>query len=213
MEKAVLYFRVSRESQVYGMEAQQRFVERFLKEFGMTAVKAYYEKESGKNIRRPELKKAIRYTKMTGGTLIFSTMSRLSRWALLVADLMLKGIPFKAADKPHATALETLKEAIRVQEEREDISRRTKDALREAKAKGVALGRNGKVLAVRNKQLADDFAQVKGPMIRQLHDEGFSYQGIADKWNKEGVGSFRDGCKWHASTVYDTWKRSITIKS
>jgi len=207
MQKAVLYFRVSKGSQIYGMDAQQRFVEAFLKATGMTAVKAYYEKESGRNVRRPELKKAIRYTKMVGATLIFSTMSRLSRYALLVADLMLRKIPFKAADKPYATQLENLKDAIRMQEEREDISRRTKDALREAKARGVELGKYGKIQAAVNKRLADGFARVKGPIIEQLHNAGYSYQEIADTWNKEGEPSFREGCKWHASTVYDTWKR------
>lgn len=193
------------------MDAQKRFVDEFLKMFGMTAVKAYYEKESGKRVRRPELKKAIRYTKRIGGTLIFSTMSRLSRYALLVADLMLKKVRFKAADKPYATELENLKEAIRVQEEVEDISRRTKDGLREARAKGVELGKYGKIQAAKNIELANAFASLRGPIIRQLHDEGLSYQDIADKWNKEKVSSFHDR-HWHASTVYDTWKRSTTIK-
>ncbi|HEY8436674.1 recombinase family protein [Pseudoflavitalea sp. X16] len=212
MKKAVLYFRVSRESQIYGMEAQKRFVENFLKVSGMTAIKSYYEKESGKKVRRPELRKAIRYCKRIGATLIFSTMSRLSRYALLVADMMIKKIPFIAADKPYATELENLKEAIRVQEEREDISRRTKDGLREASAKGVELGKYGKIQAAKNIALANAFAQEKGPIIQALHDEGYSYEKIAKKWNKERIGSFHEGCKWHASTVYETWKRSTTIK-
>lgn len=212
MQKAVLYFRVSKGSQIYGMEAQKRFVEAFLMKRGMIAVKAYYEKESGKKIRRPELKKAIRYAKMVGAILIFSTMSRLSRYALLVADLMLKKVAFVAADKPHASQLENLKDAIRMQEEREDISRRTIDGLREAKAKGVKLGENGKVLAVINKQRADTFAQSKGPIIQALHDAGYSYEQIAKKWNKEKVGAFHEGCRWHASTIYSVWKRCKMIQ-
>jgi DNA invertase Pin-like site-specific DNA recombinase len=211
MKKAVLYFRVSTKKQILGMDAQRRFIDEFLANSDMTVARIYIEKESGKRIRRPELKRAVRYSKMIGATLVFSTMSRLSRDALLVADLMLKKVDFIAADKPNARPLEHLEDAIRAQREVEDISKRTRDALQEAKAQGVELGKNGKVLAERNKRLADEFAQTKGSMIEQLHDAGYSYQAIADKWNAEGPEPFREGCRWHASTVYTTWKRSIGL--
>lgn len=193
------------------MDAQIHFVNEYLRISGKVAIREYREIESGKNEHRPELEKAIRYCKRTGATLIFSTMSRLSRKALLVAGLMIKKIKFIAADKPDATQREHLKDAIRMEEEGEDISRRTKEGLQAAKAKGVELGKYGKILAGINRDKADAFAREKGPIIQALHDEGYSYEGIARKWNKEGLSSFREGCNWHASTIYDVWKRSTTI--
>jgi DNA invertase Pin-like site-specific DNA recombinase len=206
MEKAVPYYRVSTKKQLLGLDAQKHFVDRFMQMSDMIVIKTYYEKESGKSDRRPELKKAIRYCKKEGAVLIFSTMSRLSRSALLVADLMIKKVNFRAADKPNATFLEHLEDAIRAEREVQDISRRTKDALAAAKANGVQLGKHGKVLALQNKQLANAFAQRYGPMIEALRAQGYSFKRIAKKWNVEGISSFRQG-HWHASTVYSTWKR------
>lgn len=179
----------------------------------MTVVRVYYEKESGRHAHRPELKKAIRYCRMKNAKLIFSTMSRLSRSALLVADLMIKKVSFIAADKPNATMLEHLEDAIRAEREVEDISKRTKAALKEAKARGVELGKNGKVLAERNKRLADTFSKEKGILIKELHDAGLTYRDIAEKWNKEGVKPFRRSCRWHISTICTTRKRYLTILS
>jgi DNA invertase Pin-like site-specific DNA recombinase len=138
-------------------------------------------------------------------------MDRLSRNALLVAGLMINKIKFVAVDKPNATPLDHLQDAINAEREGDRIRKRTKEGLQAAKAKGVELGKYGKVLAGINRDKADAFAREKGPIIQALHDEGYSYEGIARKWNKEGLSSFREGCNWHASTIYDVWKRSTSI--
>jgi DNA invertase Pin-like site-specific DNA recombinase len=213
MDKAVLYFRESSKDSKHGMDGQEYFVESFLAIRPMTIARIYREIKSGRKRNRPEFKKAVRYAKRIGAILVISTMDRLTRDALIVPYLYFSGVRFIAADKPDATMLDHFEDAIRAQREVELLSKRTKAGLQAAKAKGIELGKNGKVLAAINKRLADDFAQAKGPMIGQLHDEGLSYQGIADKWNKERVSSFHEGCKWHASTVYTTWKRSTMIKS
>ena len=187
------------------------FVNTYLQLTRATVLRVYKEIESGYDEYRPELEKAIRYCKRTGATLIFSTMSRLSRNALLVAGLMMKRIRFIAADKPYADDLDHLEDAIDAERELRRIRRRTKEGLQAAKAKGVELGKYGKVLAGINREKADAFAKEKGPIIQALHDAGYSYESIARLWNKEGVSSYREGCFWHASTIYDVWKRSMTI--
>lgn len=212
MEQVVVYLRESTEDQKHGMDGQEYTVDDFLKATNKIAVRIYREVKSGLKRNRPELKKAVRYCKRIKARLVISTMDRLSRDALWVAYLILSGVKFIAADKPDADDLDHMEDAIAAEREVRKLRKRTKDGLRVAKAKGIELGKNGKILAAKNKQMANEFALLKGPIIGQLHDEGWSYQGIANKWNKEHVGSFRQGCKWHASTVYDTWKRSTTIK-
>ena len=65
---------------------------------------------------------------------------------------MLRGLT--VAEMPTATDFQLHIFAALAQEERRLISERTKAALQQAKKRGVELGKNGRVLAARNKTKA-----------------------------------------------------------
>jgi DNA invertase Pin-like site-specific DNA recombinase len=203
MDKAVTYFRVSTKKQGrsgLGLEAQKEAVN-LLQEF--VILREYFEVESGKKKDRPVLKKALRYCKKTNSILIIANIDRLARNALLVASILESKVKFIAADKPFAKPLDHLEDAIKAEREGEAISRRTKVALREAKKRGVQLGKNGLVLAVQNKEASKKFAENLCPMIRALMAEGFStIQSLTDELNHRRIATYRAKSKWHKSTVH-----------
>ena len=80
-------------------------------------------------------------------------------------------------------------------------SRRTKAALRAAKARGTVLGANGAVLAKRHKEAALARAQAHAPLIRQLRAEGLSVRKVAAVLNECGIPS-PGGGKWHTSSAH-----------
>ena len=67
-----------------------------------------------------------------------------------------EGIELTIAEMPDATTFQLHIFAALAQEERRLISERTKAALAQAKKRGAILGRNGAVLAQRNKDRASE---------------------------------------------------------
>ena len=94
--------------------------------------------------------------------------------------------------------------------ERDQISKRTKEALAVAKSKGVELGVNGKdVLSKKNKQAAIDFATNMKPIIEDLKLEGIrSIRDITEALNRKKILPYRgDESHWHPSSVHVLIKR------
>ncbi len=96
--------------------------------------------ESGRNPDRSELAKAIRLARLTGGTLVIARLDRLSRNAAFLLTLRDSGVRFLACAMPEANDLTVGIMALVAQAERDAISRRTKEALAAAKARGAILG-------------------------------------------------------------------------
>jgi len=97
--------------------------------------------------------------------------------------------------------------------EREAISRRTKEALAAAKARGVKLGNPNGAAALRRAgesgvalrrtvmSNADEFAGTLSPVIEGLRSVGVtSLRGIAEAMNERGIQTRRGG-RWHVSNV------------
>ncbi|MCV2866792.1 recombinase family protein [Albidovulum sediminicola] len=105
----------------------------------------FTEVENGRNPDRPELGKAIQLARLTGATLVIAKLDRLSRNAALRDS----GVKFIACDMPEANDLTVGIMALVAQQEREAISRRTKEALAVAKARGVKLGNPNGAAALR----------------------------------------------------------------
>lgn len=120
-----------------GLEAQRAAVEAYAERIGAKIARAFTEVESGKINERPELAKALHLAKVTGATLTIAKLDRLSRNAAFLLTLRDSGVRFIVADMPDANELTVGIMALVAQQEREAISKRTREALAAAKRRGV----------------------------------------------------------------------------
>jgi len=220
--KIISYLRVStikQEQSGLGLEAQCTAIEAYAQSVKAKLIGTFTEVESGKDNGRPELMKALYLAKVTGATLIIAKLDRLSRNAAFLLSLWERGVKFIAADMPDANELTVGVMALVAQQEREVISRRTKEALAVAKARGKKLGNpNGAralllackgnsagVAAIRAK--ADRHALNLRPVIEALGDEGITSLGaVAAALNERSMLTPR-GRAWHKSSVRNLFAR------
>lgn len=214
--KIVAYLRVSTARQGQsglGLDAQAKAIEDYAKSKGAKVVGMFTEVESGKINDRPELAKALHCAEVTGATLVIAKLDRLSRNAAFLLALKDSGNNFVAADLPDANNLTVGIMALVAQQEREMISRRTKDALAAAKARGTKLGNPNGAAALRRagKGNAASVTAIKAgaaahaaklkPIIGALKAEGITtLGGIAAALNQRGILTPRGG-DWHRSSV------------
>ena len=210
-ERYLAYYRVSTVRQGrsgLGLEAQKAEVNRMVNEEGADLVGEVTEVESGKDERnRPLLLEALARCRKDGSTLLVAKLCRLSRDAAFVLTLMKDSkVRFKVAAMPQADNFQLGIWALLNQQEREQISRRTKEALAAAKARGVRLGGTGGAHAslegmnrARQQRAAEYRAKV-APLVVHLREQGMTLQKIADALNASGS-STSGGCAWRATQV------------
>lgn len=198
--KAVAYYRVSTSQQGrsgLGLEAQQKAVSDFLNAKGWHLDGSYTEIESGKRKDRPELAEAIAQAKRIKGKLVIAKLDRLARNVHFIAGLMETGVDFVAVDMPTADKFMLHVYAAMAEEEGRRISQRTKAALAAAKARGVELGKNGKVLAEWHKAEAEAFAVSLLPTIIKIRNDGHkTVRAVTKALNERSIPS-REGGRWH----------------
>ena len=207
--KFIAYYRVSTDRQGrsgLGLDAQKASVTAYLNGGDWELVEEVVEVESGKKNERPALQKALVKCRRQKATLVIAKLDRLSRNLAFIANLMESGVEFVATDMPHANRTMLQIMAVFAEHEREMISKRTKEALAVAKARGVRLGspvpEKGSRLGNETRRTqADRFAQNALPMIREIQTTGASFRQIAEVLNGRGVVAPRGGCRWHATTV------------
>ena len=137
--RLVAYERVSTAQQGrsgLGLAAQRKAIDDFAASRQAQVVERFTEVESGRKADRPELTKALTLARLTGATLVIANLDRLSRNAVFLLTLRDSGVRFLAVDMPEANDLTIEIMAQVAQQEREAISRRTKEALQVAKARG-----------------------------------------------------------------------------
>lgn len=214
--KIVSYLRVSTRKQGIsglGLEAQRVAIDAYAEQRRGKVIETFTEIESGQVNARPELAKALHLAKITGATLLIAKLDRLSRNAAFLLTLRDSGVHFVAADMPDANDLTVGIMALVAQQEREAISRRTKEALAAAKSRGVRLGNpNGAAALKRSAQgnsaslvairdVADHHANNLRPVIEALAGEGITSLGsLAGELNARGILTPRGG-SWHKSSV------------
>jgi DNA invertase Pin-like site-specific DNA recombinase len=211
MARYVAYFRVSTEKQGksgLGLAAQHSLVDRFLSN-GDDVVAEYVEVQSGRNDERIQLWKAIHHAKRSGAKLLIAKLDRFSRKVSFIASIMEQGIGLVVAEMPNATDFQLHIFAALAQEERRLISERTRNALAEAKKRGVQLGKNGKVLAERNRVAANERAEVLRPIIQPMIDKGLSVSEIARRLNIIGIAATGGG-KFYVQQVSNIINRLQT---
>ncbi|MBT3066113.1 recombinase family protein [Rhodoferax sp. U11-2br] len=222
MSKIVCYLRVSTAQQGtsgLGLEAQQAAVVRYASSIGGDIIKTFTEVETGKLNARPQLTKALHLAKVTGATLVIAKLDRLSRNAAFLMTLQDAGVKFVAADLPQANNLTIGIMALVAQQEAEAISRRTKEALQQAKKRGTVLGNpNGAAALLKAakgntaalsaiKLKADSHATNLKPVIESIKAEGItSLGGIAKALNERGMLTPRGGV-WHKTSVSNLMTR------
>jgi DNA invertase Pin-like site-specific DNA recombinase len=214
--KRIAYYRVSTTAQGVsglGLEAQRKAVRDFN---GGDLIEEFTEVESGKRNDRPQLEAALAACRKHKATLLVAKLDRLSRNASFLLKLRDSKVDFKAVDMPEADRFTVGIMALVAEREAETTSKRTREALAAAKARGVKLGnphqqsreeagRLGRdvVMAQANK-----FAENVLPIIDAIRTSGIkTLQGIADSLNARGIQTRRGG-DWHPMTVRNILKRA-----
>ncbi len=211
----VAYFRVSTDKQGksgLGLDAQRAAVDNFLQSRDKELIAEFTEIESGKKDDRPSLANALTTCRIHNATLVVAKLDRLARNVSFISRLMDSGVDFIATDMPEANRLTIHIIAAMAEYEREQISNRTKAALKAAKARGVKLGnphnatKEGRKKGIQaSREARTKKARAKAadlmPIIENIRESGImSTTGIARILNERGVPTARGG-KWQAVQV------------
>lgn len=210
MKHYVIYRRVSTKEQGrsgLGLDAQNRDISVYLQSFAeepYEVVGEYEDHVSGKQDERPQLNAALAMVRETGAELLVAKLDRLSRKVSFISQLMEDPrVRLRVASMPSADKFQLHIYAALAEQEREFISKRTKAALAEAKARGQKLGGMRDATMKRNevvKANATRRAQRLAQTVRPLRAQGASLRAIADALNASGVPTARGGA-WQASQV------------
>jgi DNA invertase Pin-like site-specific DNA recombinase len=206
----IAYYRVSTAKQGesgLGLDAQREYVRTAAEQNGWGLVGEFEDHESGSVApeRREQCRAALAACKARGATLVVAKLDRLSRDVADISGLM-KVVDFKVATMPSADKFQLHIYAALAEQEREFISRRTKDALGALKARAEAgdaeaqakvarrsQGRAaahavGNAAAVQGAQLkADEYASTMANHIKAaMFDKCGTLQALADWLNNHG---------------------------
>lgn len=182
-----------------GLDAQRQLVEQHATQRGWGPVCWSQDTASGASLQhRPALSQLLDLLDRDGGVLIVAKLDRLSRsvgdlaalldraqtrgWTLVLLDTGVDTTTPAGGLVAHVVA-------ATAQYERELIAARTRDALQQARARGVRLGRPVTLDQDVRQRIADQRAA--GRSLRQ----------IADQLTDEQVPTARGGTRWYASTV------------
>jgi DNA invertase Pin-like site-specific DNA recombinase len=208
----VAYYRVSTRKQGdsgLGLEAQREAVCRSI---GEQPIAEFVEVESGKSNTRPKLLEALALSKLTGAVLVVAKLDRLSRNAAFLNTLFDSGQEVRFADMPFADRFTIGIMAQVAQWEAETISKRTKEALKAAKARGTKLGGDrGNIKAVSalgraesarvRTERSQEWKALVDPYLALARANGCTtLQSIADYLNERQIKTARGG-RWYAASV------------
>ena len=213
-QKYIAYFRVSTQKQGtsgLGLSAQRAAVAGFADSIGGE----FTDVESGKNADRPELAKALAACRRSGSTLLIAKLDRLARSVSFICSLLDAGVDFVCADMPEANKFTIHLMAAIGEYEAELISKRTKAALKAARARGVKLGaanpksrnlppgasqRGGDAMRERcTREARKAYTEVL-PMAVSLREAGDTLGTIAKSLNEAGHTTVR-GQDWNKLSV------------
>jgi DNA invertase Pin-like site-specific DNA recombinase len=143
--------------------------------------------------------------------MVIPKLDRLSRDAHFLLGLQKAQVCFVCADMPHANELTVGIMALVAEEERKAISKRTKEALAAAKARGVRLGcpngakhlrKYGNAAGIEAVMIqANKRAEGLRDTIERIRSQGItSANAIAQELNRQRISTPRGG-KWYAASV------------
>jgi DNA invertase Pin-like site-specific DNA recombinase len=201
MREAIGYIRVSTARQGrsgLGLEAQQAAIAKFAEAEAFKLIETFTETESGADDDRPQLVAAIERARKIKAPVICAKLDRLSRDVHYISGLMKHRVPFIVADLGSDTDPFLLHiYAALAEKERALISRRIKDALAAAKARGVVIG------GMRDKSLELQAEAIeRAEALREVFAglAGLSHRGAAKSLNARGIKT-ATGKAWTAVQV------------
>lgn len=208
----IAYYRVSTQQQGrsgLGLDAQRKTVTDYLNGGRWDLIGEFTEVETGTGAdaldKRLQLRAALALCKKRKATLVIAKLDRLARNVHFVSGLIESGVEFVAADMPQANKVMIQMHAVMSEWERDQISKRTKDALAAAKARGVKLGKTGPKNVRKMNEARRAGAQAHADRIRDvmlgLRARGLSHRQIVESLNKQGGIKPRNGGQWHLRTV------------
>jgi DNA invertase Pin-like site-specific DNA recombinase len=201
MQGAIGYIRVSTARQGrsgLGLTAQQAAIARFAEVEAFTLFETFTETESGADDSRPQLNAAIERARKIKAPVIVAKLDRLSRDVHYISGLMKHRVPFIVAELGADTDPFLLHiYATLAEKERALISRRTRDALAAAKARGVVIGG----MRDKSRELQAE-ALGRAEALREVFAElaGLSHRAVAKTLNERGVKT-ASGKAWTALQV------------
>ena len=202
MVEYVVYYRVSTERQGrsgLGLDAQRSMVERFVPD-GDKIIAEFTEVESGKNDKRSELWKAISLVKKTKAKLLIPKLDRFSRKVSFISGIIDQGIELVVCEYPNVNTFFLHLLACFAEEERRQISERTRAALAEAKKRGKQLGVNGRRLAAARKEEKRQFVDAQLSAFMAIWEQSRSASDAARRLNDANVETPKR-TKWYPATV------------
>ena len=222
MEKYIAYYRVSTQKQGnsgLGLDSQKSSVLNFINQ-NDALLASYTDVESGKNNNRPNLLQAIEDCKNNNAILLIAKLDRLSRNAAFIFTLRDSQVKFKCVDMPEANSVTIGIMAVLAQDERERISKRTKDALAELIKQGIKLGspknltkearEKGLKARKKNARTNDNNRKAQG-FIVSLQQNGLSFYAITKELNKLGYKT-RSNKDFQQNQVHRLYDRHIKEK-
>jgi len=215
MPEYVAYYRVSTDRQKasgLGLEAQREAVRQYITERGQLLCE-FKEAESGRrHTNRPQLMAALAECRKRRATLIIAKLDRLARNVAFISNLMESEVEFVAVDMPTANRFTIHILAAVAEHEREMISKRTKDALAAAKARGTRLGNPRPLEALQLANAAKDYPKPAPEVINIMQEkkkQGKGLREIARELNRLAIRTPR-GKQWYAETVKVTLASSAS---
>ncbi len=222
--KAIAYYRVSTTAQGksgLGLEAQQATVRAFCEREGIKLLSEAVEVETGKGSnaldQRPVLNATLKAAHKVDAAVMVSKLDRLSRDVHFISGLMAQHIPFIVAELGLDTDPFLLHlYAALAEKERQMISKRTTEALKAAKARGVVLGNRTNLEEAQHKghesntRVALLFAEKVRPALQPLIEQKLSYRQIAKNMNNMRVPTARGG-QWAATQISDIVRRLMMV--
>ncbi len=224
--RVISYLRVSTDRQGasgLGLEAQRAEVARYLDGGDWVIIAEFVEIESGKRSDRPKLAEALAMARLHRVALVVAKVDRLTRSLAFLSRLIEAGVDVRFCDMPKIEGPAgrfMLQQMASVAElEAGMISKRTKDALAAAKARGVKLG------GVREGQRIDDEIRAAGraaqtaranaraadvaPTIAELQAGGASLNAIAAELTARGIPTATGKGQWTAAGVKRVINRAV----
>jgi len=213
----IAYYRVSTQKQGrsgLGLDDQRLMTQRFLQAEDQL-LGEFTEIESGRKKDRPQLQAAILAAKHHQARLLIAKLDRLSRNASFVMVLRDSEVDFVACDLPDANTLTIGIMASFAQHEAEQISKRTRAALAQKKARGFHLGkpqnltdahRAQGVVAIQENARTHSANRQASELIRLYGRDELSLRAIAQRLNEHGFRT-RYGKRFQGETVRRLLKR------